>query len=48
MGPRFSVSSEKKLEKLGIEPKTPGLEGEQLNHYATEASYCKKDNRVSS
>ena len=37
MGPRFRVSSER-LEKPGIEPWTPGLEGEQLNHYATEAS----------
>ena len=37
MGPRFRVSSER-LEKPGIEPTTPGLEGEQLNHYATEAS----------
>ena len=37
MGPRFRVSS-KRLEKPGIEPTIPGLEGEQLNHYATEAS----------
>ena len=37
MGPRFRVSSER-LEKPGIEPTTPGLEGEQLNHYATEVS----------
>ena len=37
MGPRFGVSSER-LEEPGIEPTTPGLEGEQLNHYATEAS----------
>ena len=37
MGPRFRVSSER-LEKPGIEPMTPGLEGEQLNHYTTEAS----------
>ena len=37
MGPRFRVSSER-LEKPGIEPTTPGLEGEHLNHYATEAS----------
>ena len=37
MGPRFRVSSER-LEKPGIEPTTPGLEGEQLNHDATEAS----------
>ena len=40
MGPRFSVSSER-LEKPGIEPTTPGLEGEQLNHYAMEAfTHC--------
>ena len=39
MGPRFRVSSER-LKKPGIEPTTPGLEGEQLNHYATEASYA--------
>ena len=37
MGPGFRVSSER-LEKPGIEPTTPGLEGEQLNHYATVAS----------
>ena len=37
MGPRLRVSSER-LEKPGIEPTTPGLEGEQLNHYDTEAS----------
>ena len=37
MGPRFRVSSER-LEKPGIEPTTPVLEGEQLNHYTTEAS----------
>ena len=35
-GPRFRVSSER-LEKPGIEPTTLVLEGEQLNHYATEA-----------
>ena len=34
---RFRISSER-LEKPGIEPTTPGLEGEQLNHYATEVS----------
>ena len=39
MGPRFRVSSER-LEKPGTEPTNPGLEGEQLNHYATEASNC--------
>ena len=37
MGPQFKVSSER-LEKPGIKPTTPGLVGEQLNHYATEAS----------
>ena len=37
MRPRFRVSSER-LEKPGIEPTTPVLEGEQLYHYATEAS----------
>ena len=35
MGPRLKVSPER-LEKPGIEPTTPGLESEQLNHYATE------------
>ena len=40
MGPRFRVSFER-LEKPRIEPTTPVLEGEQLNHYATEASFCK-------
>ena len=38
MGHRFRVSSER-LEKPGIEPTTRGLEGEQLNHYTTEASF---------
>ena len=33
----FKVSSER-LEKPGIEPTTPGLQGELLNHYATEAT----------
>ena len=37
MGPRFKVSSER-LVKPGIEPTTPGLQGEWLNHCATEAS----------
>ena len=37
MGPRFRISSER-LEKPGIEPTTPGLEGKQLSHYAMEAS----------
>ena len=37
MEPRFKVSS-KRLEKPGIKPTTPGLEGEELNHYVTEAS----------
>ena len=36
MEPRFRVTSER-LEKPGIEHTTPGLEGEQLNHYAMEA-----------
>ena len=36
MGPRFRVSSER-LEKPGIEPTAHCLEGEQLNHYSTEA-----------
>ena len=36
-GPRFKVSSER-LEKPGIELTTPGLQGEWLNHYTTEAS----------
>ena len=41
MGPRFRarVSSER-LEKPEIEPTTPGFEGEQLDHYALEASAC--------
>ena len=43
MGPRFRVSSER-LEKPGIEPTTPVLEGEQLNHYATEASSLGRGN----
>ena len=37
MRPRLSVSSER-LEKPEIEPTTPGLGGEQLNHSAKEAS----------
>ena len=37
MGPQVKVSSER-LEKPGIEPTTPGLQGEYLNHYTTEAS----------
>ena len=46
MGPGFRVSSER-LEKPGIKPTTPGLEGEQLNHYATEASlyYPSRENK---
>ena len=39
MGPQFRVSS-KRPEKPRIEPMTPGLEGEQLNHYTTEAYVC--------
>ena len=38
MGPRFRDSSER-LEKPGIEPTTPGLEGEQLNQYATDMHF---------
>ena len=37
MGPRVRVSFER-LEKPGIKPTNPGLEGKQHNHYATEAS----------
>ena len=37
MGPRFKVSSER-LEKPGIEPRTPRLQYAKLNHYTTEAS----------
>ena len=40
MGPRFKVPSER-LEKPGIEPTTPGLQGEWLYNYTTEAFiYC--------
>ena len=42
MGPRFRVSSER-LENPGIEPTTPGLEGEQFNHYAKEDFYREID-----
>ena len=35
--PRFKVSSER-LGKPGIEPTTPDLQGELLDHYTTEAS----------
>ena len=45
MGPRFRVSSER-LEKPGIEPTTPDLEGEQLHHYATDIYGPKSDERV--
>ena len=34
----FKVSSER-LEKPGIEPTTPGLQGDKLYLYTTEASY---------
>ena len=37
MGPRFIVPSDG-LEKPGIEPATPGLQGERHNHCTTEAS----------
>ena len=36
-GPRFIVPSDG-LEKPGIEPATPGLQGERHNHCTTEAS----------
>ena len=36
-GPRFIVPSDG-LEKPGIEPATPGLQGEWHNHCTTEAS----------
>ena len=36
-GPRFKVPSDG-LEKPGIEPVTPGLQGECHNHCTTEAS----------
>ena len=45
MGPRLRVSSER-LEKPGIEPMTPGLEGEQLNHYGTEASLIEHESGI--
>ena len=35
MEPLFRVSSER-LDKPGIEHTTPGLDGKQLNHYATK------------
>ena len=35
-GPRLKVSSDR-LEKLGIEPATPGLQGKWLIHYTTAA-----------
>ena len=36
-GPRFKVSPER-LEKPRIDPTTPALQGDWLNHYATGAS----------
>ena len=36
MGPQHKVSSDR-LEKPGIEPTTPGLEGKWLIHYNTAA-----------
>ena len=36
-GPRFKVPSERP-KKPGIEPATPGLQGERHNHCAMEAS----------
>ena len=38
MGLRVRVSSEK-LEKPGMDPTTPGLEGEKLNHYTRMSSF---------
>ena len=35
-GPRLKVSSDR-LEKPGIEPATPGLQGKGLIHYTTAA-----------
>ena len=35
-GPRLKVSSDR-LEKPGIEPATPGLQGKWLIHYSTAA-----------
>ena len=35
-GPRLKVSSDR-LEKPGIEPATPGLQGKWLIHYTTAA-----------
>ena len=40
-GPQFKVSSER-LEKPGIEITTPGLEGNWLNPYTTEATRITK------
>ena len=41
-GPRLKVSSDR-LEKPGIEPTTPGLQGKSLIHYTTAAP---KENSV--
>ena len=38
-GPRLKVSSDR-LEKPGIEPATPGLQGKWLIHYTTGAPVC--------
>ena len=35
MGPRFIISPEV-LEKPGVKPTTPGLQGKWLNHYTME------------
>ena len=39
-GPRLKVSSDR-LEKPGIEPATPGLQGKWLIHYTTAAPLSK-------
>ena len=45
MGPRFKVPSER-LEKIGIEPTTPGLQGESLYHFTSEAATQMQDKVV--
>ena len=37
MGPQLKVSSNRKV-KPEIEPATPGLQGNELNHYTTAAT----------
>ena len=41
-GPQFKVSSDK-LEKLGIEPATPGLQNEWSIHYTTETPFLQRN-----